>query len=150
MKTAQASTHVAARSEEGSDGPEPTAQRPGPALATLVQSLLHEVWALVHDHLLLVALEAQRTGRNITRMVFAGLVAAVLLVTGWLALVASAMFWVIADDASWAQAFLAVSLLHTAISIALVIWIRRLAAEAMFSATMRQLRPEHKAQGGGA
>jgi len=75
-------------------------------------------------------------------MVFAGVVAAVLLVTGWLALVASAMFWVVAADAPWARAFLAVGLLHAAISVALIVWIRRLAAAPMFSATLRQLRPE--------
>jgi hypothetical protein len=80
-------------------------------------------------------------------MVFAGVVAAVLLVTGWLALVTSAMFWVVAADAPWARAFLAVGLLHAAISVALIVWIRRLAADAMFSATLRQLRPEPAAQG---
>jgi uncharacterized membrane protein YqjE len=120
---------------------------PGPAFVSVVHSFLREVWALVRDHLLLVALEAQQAGRNITRMVFAGVVAAVLLVTGWLALVASAMFWVVAADAPWAQAFLAVGLLHAAISVALIAWIRRLAGDAMFSATLRQLRPEHDRQG---
>ena len=150
MKAAHASTRFAAQGERPSESPESTTQNPRPAFATLIQSLLHEVWALVHDHLLLVALEAQRAGSKITRMIFAAVVAAVLLVTGWLALIASAMFWVVAADASWAQAFLAVGLLHGAISIALIGWIRRLAAEAMFSATLRQLRPSHKSQGDGA
>jgi uncharacterized membrane protein YqjE len=147
MKEAQASKAPPAQSAGSLHGPEPTAQSPAPAFATLVQSLLHEVWGLVYDHLLLVALEAQHAGRNITRMVFAGVVAAVLIVTGWLALVASVMFWVVAADASWAPAFLAVGLLHAAISVALIAWIRRLAAEAMFSVTLRQLQPRHKAQG---
>ena len=129
------------------EGERSPAEPPMPAFTVLVQSLLRDVWALVHEHLLLVALEAQRAGRNITRMVFAGVVAAVLLVTGWLALIASAMFWVVAADASWALAFLAVSVLHAVISIALIGWVRRLAAEAMFSATLRQLRPAHRAQG---
>jgi len=80
-------------------------------------------------------------------MLFAGVVAAVLLVTGWLARVASAMFWVVAAGAPWARAFLAVGLLHAAISVALIVWIRRLAAASMFSATLRQLRPEPMAQG---
>jgi uncharacterized membrane protein YqjE len=141
MQAAHASARATAEGERSSDEP------PNPAFAVLVQSLLRDVWALVHDHLLLVALEAQRAGRNITRMVFAGVVAAVLLVTGWLALIASAMFWIVAADVSWAQAFLAVGVLHAAISVALLAWIRRLAAEAMFSATLRQLRPAHKTQG---
>ena len=60
------------------------------------------------------------------RMVFAAIVAAVLLVTGWLAFVAAAMFWIVADDASWARAFLTAGLLHAAISIAIVLWIRNI------------------------
>ena len=150
MNAAQASTPAAAQSEERTNGSEPSGQRPGSAFTGLVQPLLREVWALVHDHLLLVTLEAQRAGRNIARMIFAGVVVAVLLVTGWLALVASAMFWIVAADASWAQAFLAVGLLHVAISIALIGWIRRLAGAAMLSATLRQLRPRTEAQGDGA
>ena len=149
MKAAQASTRAAAQSERLSAGPEPTAQIPGHAFAAVVHSLLREVWSLLHDHLLLVALEAQRAGRAFTRMLFAGVVAAVVLVTGWLALVASAMFWVVAADASWAQAFLAVGVLHAAISVTLIAWIRRLAAEAMFTAMLRQLRPGQQAQGDG-
>jgi uncharacterized membrane protein YqjE len=108
--------------------------------------LLREVWALVHDHLLLVALEAQRAGRNITRMVLAGVVAAVLLVTAWLALVASATCWIVAADARWAQALLAVGLLHAAVSVAFITWIRRLSADGIFSATLRQLQPSRKPQ----
>jgi uncharacterized membrane protein YqjE len=146
MKAAQASARAAARGERSSEGKESIAPKPAPAFAAVFH-LLGEVWALLHDHLLLVALEAQRAGRNITRMVFAGVMAAVLLVTAWLALVASAMFWIVASDLPWAQAFLAVGLLHAAISVALIAWIRRLGADAMFSATLRQLRPGDKAQG---
>jgi uncharacterized membrane protein YqjE len=146
MNAAQASARAAARGERPSEDNESTTPKPAPAFAAVVH-LLREVWALAHDHLLLVVLEAQRAGRNITRMIFAGVVAAVLLVTAWLALVASAMFWIVAADAPWARAFLAVGLLHAAISIALIAWIRRLGANTMFSATLRQLRPGGKAQG---
>jgi hypothetical protein len=60
------------------------------------------------------------------------------------------MLWIVAADAPWAQAFLAVGLLHAAISVALIAWIRRLAADAMFAATLRQLRPGDSAQREGA
>jgi len=117
--------------------------------STLIESLFGDVWKLVRDHLLLVALESQRAGRNLMRMVFAAIVAAVLLVTGWLAFVAAAMFWIVADDAAWARAFLTAGLLHAAISIAIVLWIRNVAGQAMFSATLRQLRSKQQPEGSG-
>jgi len=132
--------------------PEPIPAEPRPrdsaaAFATVVQSLLREVWGLVHDHALLVALEAQRAGRNLTRMVFGGVIAAVLLVTAWLALVTSLMFWILASDVRWAQAFLAVGLIHVVVSVLLLAWIRRLARVALFSAILRQLHPADRAPG---
>ena len=117
--------------------------------STLIESLFGDVWKLVRDHLLLVALESQRAGRNLMRMVFAAIVAAVLLVTGWLAFVAAAMFWIVADDAPWARAFLTAGLLHAAISIAIVLWIRNVARQSMFSATLRQLRSKQQPEGSG-
>ena len=145
MNAAQASARGAGRGERPPEDKQSTAPEPAPAFAAVLP-LLREVWALGHDHLLLLALEAQRAGRNFTRIILAGVVAAVLLVTAWLAFVASAMFWIVAADAPWAQAFLAVGLLHAAISVALIAWIRRLGADAMFSATLRQLRPGDHAQ----
>lgn len=131
------------------DGQPAAGQNEEGALGTLFSSLLHEAWALVHDHLLLAALELQRAGRNITRMIFAGVVAAILCVTGWMALVASVVSWFVAADVSWAQAFLAIGLLHVAICVVLAAWIRRMAAEAAFSATLRQLRPHPQTPGEG-
>ena len=145
MNAAQASARAAGRGERRPQDKQSTAPEPAPAFAA-VSPLLREVWALGHDHLLLLALEAQRAARNFTRIILAGVVAAVLLVTAWLALIASAMFWIVAADAPWAQAFLAVGLLHAAISVALIAWIRRLGADAMFSATLRQLRRGDHAQ----
>ena len=128
-------------------GPKP--QESAPAFGAVVQSLLREAWGLVQDHALLVALEAQRAGRNLTRMVFGGVVAAVLMVTAWLALVTALMFWIVGSDTRWAQAFLAVGLIHVVISAVLIAWIRRLAKIALFSAVLRQLRPGDRVPGDG-
>lgn len=106
---------------------------------TLIRSLIHEVWTLARDHILLVVLEAQHASRTVTTMVFAGIVAAVLLVTAWLALVASVLFWVVAGDPAWAIALLAVGLIHIALSAAVIAWIRRVASNRMFSVLLRHL-----------
>lgn len=153
MKAATASTHAIPQGGEPSDDSAPAGQSTISIFSTLIESVLGNIWELMRDHLLLVALESQRAGRSILRMVFGAVVVAVLLVTGWLALVASAMFWIVAADASWARAFLAVGLLHAAISAAIVFWLRRTAGQAMFSATLQRLRgqprTEQKPQGSG-
>ena len=149
MKAASASAHAIHHKPGPPDDLAPEGQSTTSIFPTLVESLLGDVWKLVHDHLLLVALESQRAGRNLMRMVFAAIVAAVLLVTGWLAFVAAAMFWIVADDAAWARAFLTAGLLHAAICIALVLWIRNIAGQGMFSATLRQLRSKQQPEGSG-
>ena len=147
MKAASASAHAIHQEPEPPDDLPSAGHSATSMFSTLIESLLGDVWKLVRDHLLLVALESQRAGRNIMRMVFAAIVAAVLLVTGWLAFVAAAMFWIVANDALWARAFLTAGLLHAAISIAIVLWLRNVAGQAMFSATLRQLRSEQKPEG---
>ena len=139
MKTAEALRREDAAGDDPSHverGP----PRDGAAFGAQAHSLVREIWALVQDHLLLFALEAQRGGRNITRIAFAGVIAAVLAVTAWFAVVSAVMFWLVADNVPWAYAFLAVAVVHVVACIALIRWIQSLAKEAMFSATLRQLR----------
>jgi uncharacterized membrane protein YqjE len=113
----------------------------------LVQSLLRDVWTLVQDHALLTVLEVQRATRTVTIMLFSGVVVAVLLVTAWLALVASVLFWVVDGNEPWGFALLLVGLIHVALSAAIIWWIRRLASNQMFSALLRQVRPDRKTSG---
>src|SRR5262245_12698243 len=120
----------------------------GATLGAHAHSLMREIWALMRDHLLLFGLEAQRGGRNITRMVFAGVITAVLAVTAWFAVVSAVMFWLVADNAPWAYAFLAVAVLHVVACVALIRWIQSLAKELTFSATLRQLRGGPEGAGG--
>jgi uncharacterized membrane protein YqjE len=117
------------------------------AVSGLVQSLLRDVWTLVQDHALLTVLEVQRATRTVTIMLFSGVVVAVLLVTAWLALVASLLFWVVDGNQAWGFALLLVGLIHVALSAAIIWWIRRLASNQMFSALLRQVRPDRKASG---
>jgi len=117
------------------------------AVSELVQSLLRDVWTLVQDHALLTVLEVQRATRTATIMLFSGVVVAVLLVTAWLALIASLLFWAVDGDQAWGFALLLVGLIHVALSAAIIWWIRRLASNQMFSALLRQVRPDRKASG---
>ena len=74
-------------------------------------------------------------------MIIAGIFAAVLLVTSWLALVAAVIFWSVDSGASWPQAFVAMAVLNIAVGVGMMLWIRRLAADLLFPATLRTLRP---------
>ena len=117
------------------------------AVSRLVQSLLRDVWTLVQDHVLLTVLEIQRATRMVSIMLFSGVVLAVLLVTAWLALVGSVLFWAVDGNQAWGFALLLVALIHIALSAAIIWWIRRLASNQMFSALLRQVLPHQKASG---
>lgn len=148
MKTAEALR----REDAAGNAPahtERAASGEGETLGAHAHALVLELGALVHDHLLLFALEAQRGGRNVARMMFAGVIAAVLAVTAWFAVVCAVMFWLLAHNAPWACAFLAVAVLHVVACIALIRWIQSLAKEGVFSATLRELRGAPDGAGGG-
>jgi len=147
MKTAEPLPREKAAIHRPTDGPH-TGQHGGGPVGNQIHTLLHDIWLLVHDHLLLIALDAQRASRSVTLMVFAGVITAVLAVTAWFALATAVMFWLIADNLAWAWAFLVLAAIHVVACAALFVWIRRLGKEAMFSATLRQLRPGQ--DGGGA
>ncbi len=126
-----------ARAEATSHGAAPEV-----ALGATLRSLVQEAGSLAYEHLLLAALEAQRAGRNLIRMVVAGIFTAVLVVTAWLALVAAiASLWV-DHGATWPQAFVAMAVLNLVIAGIVVFWIRRLAGEMMFAATLRALKKQ--------
>lgn len=110
-------------------------------VAASVQAWLHELLALAHDHVHLVSLEAQRAGRNLVRMLIAGIVAALLLVTAWLSAIGAILFWLVSHDGAWATGFFIVCVANVAAAAGLIAWIRQLARAALFSATLRQLRP---------
>lgn len=146
MKTAEPLPRAAA-GHRPTDGPHADQPGGGP-VGNQIHTLLRDVWALVHDHLLLIALDAQRAGRSVTLMMLAGVITAVLAITAWFALATAVMFWLIADNAAWGWGFLVLAAIHVAACVALLLWIRRLGKEVMFAATLRQLRPSQ--DGGGA
>ena len=133
-------------SDESDTANVPPADSAAP-VSVLVQSVLRDLLTLVQDHALLTVLELQRASRTVTVMLFSGVVVAVLLVTAWLALVASVLFWVLEGNQAWGFALLLVALIHVALSAAIIWWIRRVASNGLFSALLRQVLPRHKAAG---
>ena len=125
--------------------PQPTtAAEPEARTASLgasLRSLIQEAGSLAYEHLLLAALEAQRAGRNLIRMIIAGIFTAVLVVTAWLALVAAVTYWwVDKGGASWGQAFVAMAVINLIVAALIGYWIRKMLNELMFDATLRSLR----------
>lgn len=121
-----------------------TAQAGGtdsPGTGTLMENLWRDLRGIARDSVLLAALEARRAGRAFVRMVAYGIMAAILLVTSWLALVGAAVL--AATDsgaASLPGALIIAALLNIAFA-ALFVWlIKRWDTELLFVATLRQLR----------
>jgi uncharacterized membrane protein YqjE len=111
------------------------------SLSAALQSVYHEVSLLVHDHLRLAALEARRAVRDLVVMITLGIVAALLLITGWLALVAGVVAWAVDHGASWPAALFVAALVSVAAAIGAALWIKHLGSRVMFALTLRWLRP---------
>lgn len=121
-----------------------TPQRaPRPAgLGDLLGRLLGEARQLVSDYTLLAVLDARRAAIRLAWLLSSGLVAAVLLVTAWLALVVAAVVWMLDERISWPAALAIGALLNIAGAGALLWWMRHLVVEMPFTALQRQLKGE--------
>lgn len=113
-----------------------------PSLATRVGNLAREFRDVASDHIELAVLEAQRAGIGLAKMLCAAVIVSILLVTAWLALVASAIVWAAGEGASWEVALIVAAVINIAAGAALAFWIRGQLGELMFAATLRQLRGE--------
>jgi len=97
--------------------------------------------ALLDSFLHLVTLEGKRAGVSLALMLGFGLAAAVLLITGWLALLACIVVALAENDiVGWPVALVIAALLSFAGSGALVILILQRSQDLLFVATRRQLR----------
>jgi hypothetical protein len=117
---------------------------PRPAgLGDLLGRLLGEARQLVADYTLLAVLDARRGAIRLAWLLSSGLMAAVLLVTAWLALVVAAMVWMLGERMSWPGALAVCALLNVSGAVALLWWMRRLVVEMPFTALLRQLKGEN-------
>ena len=119
---------------------EPTARRAAPSLGEVVARLIGEARQLVGDYAELTILDARRAAIRLAWILGCVLVAAVLVVTSWMGLVAAAIVFAWGHGASWPIA-LAIAALLNVIAAAVLAWFTiKLAKELPFTALLRQLR----------
>ena len=111
-----------------------------PSIAANIHSLIDSARGWVDSVLLLVILEGKKAGVGLALMLAFGVGAVVLLVTGWLALVAFAVATLVENDIlGWAWSLLIAALLSFAGAGALVFLLIRRSKDLLFEATRRQL-----------
>jgi hypothetical protein len=69
-------------------------------------------------------------------------VAAILVVSGWLAIVASGIVYAAGQGVSWVAALLIAAAANIVLAAVLAYWIRTLTKDQLFAATLRQLRKD--------
>lgn len=121
---------------------EPATRRAQPSLGTALAHFLNEGRQLVADYAELTVLDARRAAIRLAWILGCVLVAAVLVVTAWVVLIASGIIWAWGHGASWPTA-LAVAAVLNLIAAGLLGWLMlKLAKEMPFTALLRQLRGE--------
>jgi hypothetical protein len=116
-------------------------QRP-PGLGELLGKLLSEAHGLVSDFAELAVLDARRAAIRLALLLAAGLGAAVLLVTAWMALIGAFAVWLWGEGLGWPAALVIAAGINIAGAVALGLWIKGLAKEMPFTALLRQLKGE--------
>jgi hypothetical protein len=100
------------------------------------------------DYALLAALELQRAGIGLALILAASVIVAVLVVSAWTALVASAVVWAVQSGAAaWPVALGVAAAVNIVLAGAMVAQIRAHATNIFLGATLRQLRGEGQGAG---
>jgi hypothetical protein len=113
---------------------------PAPGLGEVVGRLLGEARSLAADYAELAVLDARRAAIRLAWLLGAVLVAAVLVVTTWMALVAAGVVLMLGTGASWATALAVAAVINLLGAGALAWWMLALIKELPFTALLRQLR----------
>lgn len=119
----------------------PAADGP-PRLADLTAALWRHGCDLAADYALLAVLDARAAAVRFGWVIAAGLVAAVLVSTAWLALVVAGVVAMTGNGASWGAALGAAGAANVLAAAGIGFWIRARIRELPFTATLRQLRGE--------
>jgi len=114
--------------------------RRSPGLGEVIGRLLAEARSLVADYTELAVLDARRAAIRLAWLLGAVLVAAVLIVTSWMGLVAGAVVFMLGQGASWVTALIVAAVVNLAGAGALAWWMFALIKELPFTALLRQLR----------
>jgi hypothetical protein len=114
--------------------------RRSPGLGEVIGRLLAEARSLLADYTELAVLDARRAAIRLAWLLGAVLVAAVLIVTTWMGLVAAAVVFMLGQGASWVTALIVAAVVNLAGAGALAWWMFALIKELPFTALLRQLR----------
>lgn len=124
----------------------PTYAPPHRPLSMTTGTRLSLAWAnvkaLLQDHALLAVLEVQRAGVSLIKIIIAGIVISILVVSAWMGLVAAAIGGAVGAGANWALAVLVAALVNIALAVGLAFWAKKQVPDLLFSATLRQLRKD--------
>jgi len=119
---------------------EPAIRRQPPGLGQVLGRLLGETRQLFADYAELTVLDARRAAIRLAWILGCVLVAAVLIVTAWVALIASGIVFAWGHGASWPLALAIAAVLNLIGAAALGWFTLKLAKELPFTALLRQLR----------
>ena len=119
---------------------ERVAARRAPGLGELVGRLLAEARSLASDYAELAVLDARRAAIRLAWLLAAVLVAAVLIITTWMALVAGGVVFMLGHGASWVTALVVAAVVNLLGAGVLAWWTLALIKELPFTALLRQLR----------
>jgi hypothetical protein len=120
--------------------------QPGPVrakpvgLGDVIGRVLLEARGLAADYAELAVLDARRAAIRLAWLLGAVLIAAVLVVTTWMALVAAGVVLMLGQGASWVTALAVAAVLNVVGAGALGWWMLALIKELPFTALLRQLR----------
>lgn len=106
----------------------------------MIGQVLVEARSLVADYAELAVLDARRAAIRLAWLLGSVLVAAVLVVTTWMALVAAGVVLMLGQGASWVTALIVAAVLNVVGAGALGWWMLTLIRELPFTALLRQLR----------
>lgn len=101
--------------------------------------LLGQVGALASEYALLAVLDARSAATRFAWLVCMELVAAVLVATAWLALLAAGVVWLLGTGASWITALALAAAINLAAAGVVAYQMRGLTVEMPFAATLRQM-----------
>ena len=97
---------------------------------------------LVQDHALLAVLEVQRAGISLVKIIIAGIIVSILVVSAWMGLVAAAVVWAVGAGANWGLAILIAAVVNLAVAAGLGFWAKKQVPDLLFAATLRQLQKD--------
>jgi hypothetical protein len=113
-----------------------------PGLLHEARSIWSELRGIAHDQLQLAALETRLAGESVVRMIAAGVLIGVLLISAWLALLGAAVVVLIAAGLAPPLALLLAAAVNVAGAALLYLGVRRLARNLTFPATVRSVKPD--------